>query len=184
MKWIIIILSFLLLACSVQKRAQKKLNKAIELDPSIVKRDTMVIKDTIFIPGFQGDTTVDLNTSTEVLDNVIEMFEESLDSTTFLKLRDTIRHVYINRSILTKPFVWEDSLVKIVIKQHIDDKLHISYQMKDRAVIYDKSLITNEVICTLRFWQKFFIWSGKVFWILFLIGIFVLIVYIKVFKDD
>lgn len=68
-KMIIILLVSLLASCVSRKpirqakRAQRKLNKAIKLDPSILKvdtilyRDTLTVIDSVFVEGFKDDTT-------------------------------------------------------------------------------------------------------------------------------
>jgi len=48
-------------SCDVQKRAARHIRKAVMLDPTIMKKDTIVVTDSIFIAPEWLDTTIDLS---------------------------------------------------------------------------------------------------------------------------
>ena len=101
MKPVIILLSFLTLlaSCSVEKRAQRKLKKAIELDPNIVTtvytettiKDTIRFKDTIKIPEkkliFVTDNSLQniIDEATRKRDSAITLYEDTKNKVEYWK---------------------------------------------------------------------------------------------------
>ena len=56
---------YLLQSCSTEKRAQRHLRKAIKLDPTIKKKDTLRISDTLISTEVRKDTLISLERLTD-----------------------------------------------------------------------------------------------------------------------
>ena len=56
----LIAIAFQLVSCSPQKRAQRHIKKALRLDATIKKKDTIQVKDTLLIEEIRKDTVIHL----------------------------------------------------------------------------------------------------------------------------
>ena len=72
-------------SCSTEKRAQRHLKKAIKLDPTIKKKDTIIINDTLISTEVRKDTIINLERLTDTF-----FLEKDKLSLKLIKVHDSV----------------------------------------------------------------------------------------------
>lgn len=99
-------------SCSVEKRAQRHLRKAIKLDSSIKKKDTLRITDTILTKEIQNDTVVSLESITDTL-----FINKGKLSMKLIRVRDS---VYLSGKCATDTIYFDKEIIveKLIQKKY------------------------------------------------------------------
>lgn len=100
-KYFLLILCFaFLVACSPQKR----LNRLIKNHPELAETDTVYSTKTFTVPGLNIDTNFAASTNVNGIDELVNHYNDYLDSIRRIKLSNEIKTYIINRKCLEDTF--------------------------------------------------------------------------------
>lgn len=162
---LILIIAVCFVACSPAKR----LAKFKRVHPELFERQ--IIIDTVLIEGgTRVDTVIQLNTDTTALDSILEQLRSVWGDSVTNTVITEIRRVYVAKKFLTDTIIREIDGITLVLWQSGRD-LGIRIEEDDRRIIRRVMYDCPKLILTR--WQSFFIMSGKIGWILLLVGIII-----------
>ena len=161
-----------------QKRARRLVAKAVRIDPSILHSDS------IRIPGANIDSSIQVDTSIQFIDNIIDSLLHNLDvirdsnprirEFNFETIREwaikTLKDSIINRDIIKDTIVhkFTENGVEYTFKfwDH-NGKILYDFEHGDSVVFYKQIIIK-----ALTVWEKLTWWSKGLFWLFLIILLF------------
>lgn len=106
---------FLSSCCVSQKTAERRIARYVECNPGLLNKDTVIVKDTVFLDAVSVDTTFSANTTDTIIieKDKVRIVYIKKDTTIYLRgeiIRDTI------------PIEIPVEVEKIVVKENPYDK--------------------------------------------------------------
>lgn len=160
-KWILILAVFVA-ACNPAKR----LARFKKIHPELFEQQDIV--DTVLIEGgTRVDTVIRLNSDTTALDSILRTLRSEWTDTIPAAVITEIRRIYVNKKFLEDTITREIDGITLNLWQQGRD-LGIRIEEDDRRIIRRVMYDCPKLVLT--WWQNFFLLSGKVAWVLLLIG--------------
>jgi hypothetical protein len=97
-------------SCSPQQRAQRHIRKALRLDPTLLKPDTITFTDTIIIPEYKDSASVAIRKDTlaisHILDSVLNAYKKDTtviyDYTLIAHLKRQLKTALLKQNLVNR----------------------------------------------------------------------------------
>ena len=169
-------------SCSTQERAQRHLRKAIKLDASILKKDTLkitdtiLVRDTIIVPEYISTIKPILVADTSAIDSLIKVISKVSGSKYTYK--DFLKYFSLDTLIKDDRYSLQIVLKNGVLQHRLVlNEMYIPYQ---KDIYYEKDVEVDKIIVDGRTKRQKFIDNVFEFVVGFwwLIALIVIVVYI------
>jgi hypothetical protein len=156
----------------MQERAQRLMKRAIKINPSLVKKDTITVRDTITIEGFSATGTTGISVDTAAIDSVLNVISNDAE-------REIIKEYIIKYQYLTAEKTHNDSLYSLRIWIDNNGKIQHELNVHEKQQAIELQVETNNITVenfsfahkVLKTLWAFFV---EVWWLIALVIIFVI----------